>query len=82
MDPTAFGILPKYMENTSLNQLLFRLLATLPDLFRLLANCFMLFCSDLAVYMGDIQDPIKSRHRVPTPWLELHIARASSILLS
>ena len=53
------------------------------DLFRLIA----IFCSDLAVFiflstLADIQNPLESRHRVPTPWVELHIASALSIFFT
>ena len=46
------------------------------DLFRLQANCFLLFCSSFAVYFRFyrliFKDLIKSRHNVFTPLLELH----------
>ena len=37
----------------------------LQDLFRLLANCFLIFCTDLSVLMLPtlFKDPYKSRHR-------------------
>ena len=46
------------------------------------ASKFLLFYSDLAVFIfptlfADIfKDPMKSRHRAPTLWVEFQIARA------
>ena len=46
--------------------------------FCLLANYFLFFCSDLAVFIFPIllahfKDPIESKQRVSTPWVQLHI---------
>ena len=56
------------------------------DLFRLLANCSLLFCSDLSALifptlMADLKNSIRSWHRVLASWVELLIARAPSIIL-
>ena len=46
--------------------------------FRLLANCCLFFCKDSVVF---IFPTIINRDRVLIPWVELHIARAPSIIL-
>ena len=44
------------------------------NLFRLLANCFLLFCSNLFIFPTLLAE-IPSRHRVPNEWVLLYIAR-------
>ena len=56
------------------------------DQFRLLANCFLFFRRDLALFifpklLADFKDPIQNQNRVATLWAELHIAHVPSILL-
>ena len=46
--------------------------------FHLVANCFMYYCRDLAVFLfpallADFKDPIQNLDRVPALWSELHI---------
>ena len=56
------------------------------DFYCLLANCFLFFCRNSAVFifptlLADFKDQIKNRDRDHAMWAELHLAHTYSILL-
>ena len=49
-------------------------------------NCFMILCRDSTVSIittlfADCKDPTQNRDRIPSSWVQLHIAHVISILL-
>ncbi len=56
-------------------------MAQVMETFCLLANCFLFFCRDSAVFifqtlLAVFEDTIQNGDRVPALWAELHIADA------
>ena len=56
------------------------------DPFGLLANCFLFFCMDPAVFVfpmliADFKDTLQNQDRVPAVWAKFYIAHPPSIHL-